>query len=80
MVTIKLFGLTRETGGRDKLIVKAGTVRGAMEQAAAMGVDPKLFRRALLFVNNRQLRGAGRFAFRLQDGDELALLSPVGGG
>ena len=80
MVTIRLFGLLRESGGERQLTVEADTVREALKRANEMGVDKQLLRDALIFINNKPLTGARRYARRLSDGDELALLSPAAGG
>jgi|GEM_PF-1460053 len=80
MVTVKFYGLIREQTGKTQLIVSPGTVREIMVQAAALGVDKKYFREAVLFAGKQQLTGSGRYTFKLNDGDELSLLSPLGGG
>ena len=80
MVTIKLFGLLTEFDGPRQFAVEAATIREALKQAAEMGVDKELLSGALMFVNEHPLTGARRFSRRLRDGDELALLSPAGGG
>jgi len=62
------------------LTVEAKTVREALMLAAETGADEKLLRGTLVFVNGKPLAGAQRFRYRLSDGDEVALLSPAGGG
>ena len=80
MVTIRLFGPIRENCGQGRIIVEAGTMREVMRLAMQQGVDEKLFARAVMFVNGQAVVGAKRWALRLRDGDEIVLLSPVGGG
>ena len=80
MVTIRLFGPIREKCGQGQINVDAGSMRDVMAQAMQLGVDQKLFARAVMFVNGRPVVGGKRWAVKLKDGDELALLSPVGGG
>jgi len=80
MVTIRLFGPIRENYGQGRINVEAGTVREVMARAVQQGVDKKLFTKAIIFVNGQAVVGGRRWAVRLRDGDELALLSPVSGG
>ena len=80
MVTVRLFGSLREACGKDRLIIDDGAVRDALAHVAESGADDKLLRSCVMFVNNRPLRGISRLAVKLRDGDELALLPPVGGG
>ena len=80
MVTIRLFGPIRESCGQGKISVEAGSVREVMAMAVRQGVDQKLFSMAIMFVNGQSVVGAKRWKVKLKDGDELALLSPVGGG
>ena len=80
MIKIKLYGTLSDYGGPRLFSAEAKNVRMALNQATAMGVDKTLLSGALIFVNNRQLSGVMRLSRRLNDGDELALLSPAGGG
>jgi molybdopterin converting factor small subunit len=80
MITIRLFGPIRENYGQGRISVEAGTMREVMARAVQQGVDEKLFAGAIMFVNNKSVVGARRWAVRLKDGDEVALLSPVSGG
>ena len=80
MVTIKLYGLLQEKYGKSRLDVEAGTIREALSCVAKKGADEKLLRSCVIFVNDKPLRGAARYAVKLHDGDELALLPPVSGG
>ena len=80
MITVKLYGMMREDSGISRLEVQAGTVREACAQIVETGVDGKRLRSCVMFVNGRPLQGANRLSTRMRDGDELAILSPVGGG
>jgi len=80
MITIRLFGILREHSIPDMFTIEAKTVREALDAAARNGVDSKLLRGALIFINGSPLSGVGRLSRRLSDGDEIALLSPAGGG
>jgi len=78
-VKIKLFGLLSIYGGPRTVSVQANTVGEALKIAGAMGVDKSLLKEALIFVNDRPVRNSRR-TYKLNDGDEIALLSPSGGG
>ena len=80
MVTIRLFGPIRENCGQGRISVEAGTMREVMRQAMQQKVDKKLFTMAVMFVNGQAVVGGKRWTVRLRDGDEVVLLSPVGGG
>jgi len=80
MVTVKLYGLLSEYGGQRQFSADVKTVRQALKLAADMGADQNLLHGALLFVNGRPLTGIRRLSCKLTEGDELALLSPAGGG
>jgi len=79
-VSIRLFGLLSTYGGPSQFTVKAQTVREALRQVSETGVDKELLSGALVFINGKPLTGARRLGKRLQAGDEVALLSPAGGG
>jgi len=80
MITIGLFGILSEYDGPRQFSVEAKTVRQALKLMVKMGVDHDHLRGALIFLNNRPLAGTRRLSCKLEDGDELALLSPAGGG
>ena len=80
LVTIRLFGLLSEYDGPRQFEVEAKTLREALSRAADMGVDKDQVNGALIYINGRALTGARRLSRRLHNGDELALLSPAGGG
>ena len=80
MITVRLFGLLSQYDGPRQFSIEAKTVREALNMAAGLGVDKELLRGAAIFINNQPLTGARRFGRALRDGDELALLTPAGGG
>jgi len=59
---------------------RKGDTRFAPRRDGETGVDETLLREALIFLNGKPLTGIWRLRRRLRDGDELALLSPAGGG
>jgi len=77
MITVRFYGTLRlktETPGMD---VEASTVREALKAVAAEGKVPeKELKECIALL--RGVRVSARK--RLSDGDELMLLSPVGGG
>jgi len=79
-VTVKLFGMLSDYDGPRRFEVGAETVREALSRTTDMGVDADKLRGALIYVNSQPITGARRLSRRLCDGDELALLSPAGGG
>ena len=80
MITIRLYGLLAENSGQRQFVVEAESVREALDHIAWMSVDKEVLYESLLFINGKPLIGARRLSRRLYDGDELALLSPTGGG
>lgn len=78
MVTVRLFGTLRLDTKRQSVVVQATTVEEMLLRTAAeLGLpSPDPLRQAVIFVNGERsgLRG------RLQDGDEIYLLSPAAGG
>jgi len=80
MITVRLYGLVSEYNGPRQFSVNARTVRQALEAAVETGVDHDLLQGALVFVNGQPLAGVRRYNCKLIDGDELALISPAGGG
>ena len=80
VVTVKLFGVLSDYDGSRRFEVEADTLREALSRAVEMGVDKDLANGALINVNGQPLTGMRRMERRLNCGDELALLSPAGGG
>ena len=80
MITIRLYGLLAENSGQREFVIEAESVREALDHIVWMSVDKEILYNALMFINGKPLAGARRLSHRLYDGDELALLSPAGGG
>ena len=79
-VTIKLYGILRADVVQRELLLKANTLQDVFEQLVDLGIDRKLLRGALVFINDAPLSGALRRKHQLERGDTIALLSPAGGG
>ena len=80
MIVIKLYGLIAENSGQRQFVLNAETVREALDNISWMSVEKEVLYGALMFINGKPLTGIRRLERRLYDGDELALLSPTGGG
>lgn len=80
MVIIRMYGLIAENSGQREFVVEAETVGEALDHISWMSVDKETLYNALMFINGKPLTGVRRLSRRLYDGDELALLSPSGGG
>ena len=80
IVKVRLFGLLSVYRGPREFCIEAKTVRDVISHLVDMGADKKLLHNALMFINDQPLTGTRRLGRRLSDGDEIALLSPAGGG
>lgn len=77
MVTIKIYGTLRLKCGMGRLETYTDSIKDACRLLAlATGTPEKEFRRCKFAVNG-QKAGLGA---KLNDGDELVLLAPSGGG
>ncbi len=77
MVRIKLFGVLRLKTGFKETEANVSSVREACEiLSRATGWDGKDLKRCIFMVNGKQ----SKLSAALQDGDELVLMSPSGGG
>jgi len=77
MVTIKLFGTLRLKTGCKAIEANVSTVREGLEALAeATGLSYKELKQCITCINGVQ----AKLSAPLQDGDELALFSPSGGG
>lgn len=78
MVTVRLFGTLRLDAKRRSLAVEAVTVEAMLTVAAAeLGLPNRsLLEQSVIFVNGER----SGLRSRLQDGDEVYLLSPAAGG
>ena len=77
MVRIKLFGVLRLKTGFKETEANVSSAREACEIVSrATGWDGKDLKRCIFMVNGKQ----SKLSAALQDGDELVLMSPSGGG
>lgn len=77
MVTIKLYGTLRLKTGCRSIKAAASTVKEGCEAISeATGIPFKEVKKCITVVNGTQTK----LSAPLQDGDELALFSPSGGG
>lgn len=82
MITVKLFGLLSLDTNVRQLSVKAGTIRQVLNEVKqnCPNISEQQLMQAIMFVNKQHISGNKRFSVVLEDGDELALLSPASGG
>ena len=77
MVTIKLFGSLRlKTGFREMQAYASSVSEACGLLARATGYDKKEFKNCLFVINGRH----AKYFSALNEGDELILMSPSGGG
>lgn len=77
MVKIKLFGTLRLKTGFKGMEADITSVREAWQLLSDQtGLPAKEFRKCIISVNGQQSKASAK----LQEGDELALFSPSGGG
>ena len=79
-VTVKLYGLLCSYGVPRNLSLSAQSVQDVIRELSELGVDSKLLRGTLIFINDHPVTGAMQSRRRLKPGDIIALLSPAGGG
>lgn len=82
MIEIRLFGWIRNEVGTARLTVAEGTVLEVLEDIATRypQIDKKELMQSIIFINNNAVAGKKRLSKPLKEGDEMAILSPVGGG
>lgn len=77
MVKIKLFGSLRLKTGLKELDADIYRVKDAFPLLAeATGLKEKEFKQCVMLINGKQVKANAA----LQEGDELQLLTPAGGG
>ncbi len=74
MIRVKIFGVTRLQTGISSFESDAGNVSELMEQIP--GLSKKEAKDLVIMINGKPAKRWQKF----QDGDEVALLSPAGGG
>jgi len=79
MITVRLLGLLSTYGGPRTFSIQAQTALEVINMLSDMGVDKDLLKGAIVFVNQTPIHGL-KLRSHLKNGDEIALISPVGGG
>jgi molybdopterin converting factor small subunit len=85
MIKVRVFGPLRETLGIGSLRVdasQAGTVNELLTVVSKMtgAAKPSELQKASIFVNGTNIISLKLFKTTVRPGDEVVLLSPVGGG
>ncbi len=85
MIKVRVFGPLRETLGIGSLRVdasQAGTVNKLLTVVSRMtgAAKPSELQKASIFVNGTNIISLKLFKTTVRPGDEVVLLSPVGGG
>lgn len=82
MITVKFFGLISVDSDIRQVSVQEGTVRQALNEVlqSCPSLSEQQLRQLIMFVNKQHISGNKRFSVVLQEGDELALISPASGG
>ena len=82
MIQVKFFGLTRLALKTNKLELEAKTVEEALEKISDMydSISLKELKNCVIFVNGTNIVEYRRFNTKLNDGDEMHIISPSSGG
>ena len=76
MITVKLYGLLRIESGIKEAQLDAKTVKEALEQLAAFGIDRSALNGCVILINGSSANRRSK----LMPGDTVVFLSPVAGG
>lgn len=78
MITVKLLGLLRLDSGIRELTLKADSMKEVYTALLARSdrITPKKLNGCVILINGRQ----GSKRSKLEDGDQVVLMSPVAGG
>ena len=76
MITVKLYGLLRIESGIKEKQLDAGTVREVLDALAGCGIRKPDLDGCVIFVNGKNASKRSK----LNDGDQVVLMSPVAGG
>ena len=76
MITVKLYGLLRIESGIKEHRTEAARVKDVLSQLVMLGIPQKELDGCIILVNGKP---AGKRS-TLNDGDTVALMSPVAGG
>lgn len=81
MITIKLFGQYREKSEVFEFKIDAERLDEALKELEKVsGILLRDLKNGVIFVNKQPLEKLKGFKTTLNDGDEIAILSPVSGG
>jgi molybdopterin converting factor small subunit len=82
MITVRVFGLTRLLIKVNRLELDANSVREALEIISSLyeNITLKELKNCVIFVNGTNMLELKRFNTKVKDGDEIQILSPIGGG
>ena len=82
MIQVKFFGLARLALKINKLELEAKTVGSALEKISEMydSISLKELKNCVIFVNGTNIVEDRRFNTKLNDGDEVHIISPSSGG
>lgn len=82
MIQVKFFGLARLALKISKLELEAKTVGSALEKISEMydSISLKELKNCVIFVNGTNIVEDRRFNTKLNDGDEVHIISPSSGG
>ena len=76
MITVKLFGLLRVESGIKEKQLQAASVKEVLQQLQEAGIPKKELAGCVILVNGRNANKRTK----LDDGDQVVLMSPVAGG
>ena len=76
MITVKLYGLLRIESGIKHRQLEARSVKAVLDALADCGIDHKELNGCVILVNGKSANKRSK----LEDGDEVVLMSPVAGG
>lgn len=81
MITIKLYGMFRQSCKEHEFSIAASTVGEALSQLAALtNIPEKVWKQGFVFVNKVSFDRLKMYKTPLSDGDVVAILSPASGG
>ncbi len=82
MITVKFFGLLNVDSNVKQLTLNSGKLNKIIEEIliACPNLTKKQLLQSIMFVNKKQIASKKRLHMQLNDGDEIAFISPSSGG
>jgi MoaD family protein len=82
MITVRVFGVTRLLLKVNRLELDANSVREALKIISNLyeNITIKELKNCIIFVNGTNMNELKGFNTKINDGDEIQIFSPVGGG